>query len=139
VLIVDANVIVATMNRRDKNHGSMSILLEGRARGTGRPVHRHTVRRRGGGVPGAEVRRAAAEIQFVEAIRDGVFHQEELDRPDLDRVVEIMRQFQDLPLGLADASIIAVAERLKIREIASIDSHFRAVRPHGIDFFTLLP
>jgi predicted nucleic acid-binding protein len=135
VLIVDANVIVATMNRRDKNHGRMSILLEGRDDQF--IVTPYVV---------AEVAYLvqkfagpAAEIQFVEAIRDGVFHQEELDRPDLDRVVEIMRQFQDLPLGLADASIIAVAERLKIREIASIDSHFRAVRPHGIDFFTLLP
>jgi hypothetical protein len=40
---------------------------------------------------------------------------------------------------VADASIIAVAERLKIREVASIDGHFRAVRPRGVDFFTLLP
>jgi len=28
----------------------------------------------------------------------------------MERVVELMRQFQDFPLGLADASIIAVAE-----------------------------
>jgi len=40
---------------------------------------------------------------------------------------------------IVDASLIAVAERLKIREITSIDGHFRAVRPHGVDFFTLLP
>jgi uncharacterized protein len=74
----------------------------------------------------------------VEAVRDGVFHQEELSGSDLDRVVELMRRFQDFPLGVADASIIAVAERLKIREIASIDGHFRAVRPHGIDFSTMV-
>jgi predicted nucleic acid-binding protein len=35
----------------------------------------------------------------------------------------------DFPLGVADASILAVAERLKICEIASIDRHFRAVGP----------
>ena len=80
-----------------------------------------------------------AEIQFMEAVRDGVFHQEELSGSDLDRIVELMRRFRGFPLGVADASLIAVAERLKIREIASIDGHFRAVRPHGIDFFTLLP
>src|SRR5215470_5331170 len=81
----------------------------------------------------------ALKSQFIEAVRDGVFHQEELGGSDLDRVVELMCRFQDFPLGVADASLIAVAERLKIREIASIDGHFRAVRPHGIDFFTLLP
>src|SRR5215475_5311032 len=62
-----------------------------------------------------------AEIQFIEAVRDGVFHQEELGGSDLDRVVELMCRFQDFPLGVADASLTAVAERLKIREIASID------------------
>jgi hypothetical protein len=40
---------------------------------------------------------------------------------------------------VADASIIAVAEQLKILEIAGVDGHFRAARPHGVDFFPLLP
>ena len=135
MLIVDANVLVAAMNRQDRHHERMKAFLEGRDDQfvvTGYVV--------------AEVAyliqkfaATAAEIQFMESVRDGVFHQEEMGGPDLDRVVELMRQFQDFPLGVADASIIAVAERLKIREIASLDGHFRAVRPRGIDFFTLLP
>ncbi len=123
------------MNRRDRNHERMKALLDGRDDQF--VVTPYVV---------AEVAYLvqkfagpAAEIQFMEAVRDGDFHQEELGGPDLDRVVELMRRFQDFPLGAADASIIAVAERLKIREIASIDGHFRAVRPRGIDFFTLLP
>jgi predicted nucleic acid-binding protein len=79
------------------------------------------------------------EIQFMEAVRDGAFHQQELSSSDLDRIAELMRRFQDFPLGVADASIIAVAKRLKIHEIASIDGYVRAVRPRGIDFFMLLP
>jgi hypothetical protein len=50
-----------------------------------------------------------------------------------------MGQFRDFPLGAADASVIAVAARLKIHEIANTDGRFRPVRPRGIDFFTLLP
>jgi predicted nucleic acid-binding protein len=135
VLIVDANVLVAAMNRRDRNHARMKALLESRDDRfvvTGYVVAEvaYLVQKFAG---------PAAEIQFMEAVRDGDFHQEELGGADLDRVVELMRRFRDFPLGAADASVIAVAERLKIREIASIDGHFRAVRPRGIDFFTLLP
>jgi predicted nucleic acid-binding protein len=135
VLIVDANVLVGAMNRRDKHHERMRALLDGRDDQfvvTPYVVAEvaHLVQKFAG---------PSAEIQFMEAVRDGVFRQEELSVPDMERVVELMRQFQDFPLGAADASIIAVAERLKIRDIASIDGHFRAVRPRGVDFFTLLP
>jgi uncharacterized protein len=135
VLIVDANVIVATMNRRDKNHARMRALLEGRDDQFVVTPYivaevAYLVQRFAG---------PTAEIQFMEAVRDGAFHQEELGGQDLDRIVELMRQFPGFPAGSSDASIIAVAERLKIREIASVDGHFRAVRPRGTDFFTLLP
>ena len=135
MLIVDANVLVAAMNRRDRHHERMTALLDGRddqfvvtpyivAEVT------YLVQKFAG---------PAAETQFMEAVRNGDFHQEELTSQDLTRIVELMRQFEDLPLGAADASNVAVAERLKIREIATIDHHFRAVRPRGIDFFTVIP
>lgn len=51
-----------------------------------------------------------------------------------------MRDYDDLPLGTTDASVIALAERLGVREIATLDRrYFTAVRPHHIDAFTLLP
>ena len=135
MLIVDANVLVGAMNRRDKHHSRMTALLN--ERDDQFVITPYVV---------AEVAYLvqkfagpSAEIQFMEALRDGTFHQEELTEADLDRIVELMRQFEDFPLGAADASVVAVAERLKIHEIASIDGHFRAVRPRGIDFFTLVP
>jgi len=46
----------------------------------------------------------------------------------------------DLPLGTNDASVIAVAERLGITEIATLDRrNFTVVRPHHVDALTLLP
>nr|WP_084483979.1 PIN domain-containing protein [Nocardia anaemiae] len=50
-----------------------------------------------------------------------------------------MKQFASFPLGPADASLIAVAERLGIREIATADNHFRAVKTAGLDFIHVLP
>ena len=135
MLIVDANVLVAAMNRRDRHHEQMTTLLD--SRDDQFVVTPYIV---------AEVTYLvqkfagpAAETQFMEAVRNDDFHQEELTSQDLARIVELMRQFEDFPLGAADASNVAVAERLKIREIATIDNHFRAIRPRGIDFFTVLP
>lgn len=43
-------------------------------------------------------------------------------------------------LGTTDASIVALAERLQLGEIATLDRrHFSVVRPAHIDAFTLLP
>lgn len=135
MLIVDANVLVAVMNRRDTHHARMTSLLD--ARDDEFVVTPYVV---------AEVAYLVqkfagpdAEIAFMQSIRDGLFRQQPLDEQDLARIVELMGQFRDFPLGAADASVIAVAERLKIDQIASMDGHFRAVRPRGLDFFTLLP
>jgi uncharacterized protein len=50
----------------------------------------------------------------------------------------LIQRYGDLPLGLADASVIATAERL--RRILTLDRrHFRIVKPAAFDYFTLLP
>jgi hypothetical protein len=51
-----------------------------------------------------------------------------------------VRQYADFPLGTADASVIAVPERLSATHVATIDHrHFRAVRPAHCAAFELLP
>ena len=53
---------------------------------------------------------------------------------------ELVEQYADLPLGTTDASVIAIAERLDLNEIATLDRrHFTVVRPRHVDAFTLLP
>jgi hypothetical protein len=45
-------------------------------------------------------------------------------------MADLVLQYADFPLGTADASVIAVAERLGSIRVATIDHrHFRAVRP----------
>lgn len=66
-------------------------------------------------------------------------------RPDLSatdwgRCAELIDQYADLGLGLVDASVVAVAERLGITTIASIDRRdLLVVRPRHTDAFTLIP
>jgi uncharacterized protein len=47
---------------------------------------------------------------------------------------------RDLPLGTTDAAVVAVAERLKVTDVATLDrGHFTVVRPGHVDALTLLP
>jgi len=46
----------------------------------------------------------------------------------------------DLPLGIVDAAMIAIAERLQLTEIATLDHrHFTVVQPRHTATFALLP
>ena len=55
-------------------------------------------------------------------------------------MAELVRRFSSFPLGATDASVIAIAERLGIQEIATFDRrHFSAITPKDDGHFTLLP
>jgi predicted nucleic acid-binding protein len=46
----------------------------------------------------------------------------------------------DLPLGMVDASVVALAERRELEVIATLDErHFRVVRPRHTRAFTPVP
>jgi predicted nucleic acid-binding protein len=80
------------------------------------------------------------ESVFLRAIAEGDFEPVDLTVSDYARMAELVAQYDDFPLGTTDASVIAIAERLGIAEIATLDRrHFLAVRPNHIDHFRLLP
>lgn len=59
---------------------------------------------------------------------------------DWQRIADLVGQYGDFPLGGTDASVVAVAERLNIETIVTLDDqHFRTVRPRHRRAFTLLP
>lgn len=81
-----------------------------------------------------------AELDFVDDILSGAFTLEAFTLADLRRSRELMEQYRTLDIGLADAAVIATAERLGTRRILTVDQrHFRAVRASDGKPFTLLP
>ncbi|HET9243637.1 MAG TPA: PIN domain-containing protein [Gaiella sp.] len=59
---------------------------------------------------------------------------------DWSRIGELVEQYVDLPLGGADASLVALAERVDARTVITLDRrHFSVVRPRHCDAFELLP
>jgi predicted nucleic acid-binding protein len=83
---------------------------------------------------------ASAEASLLRAAAGGDFRLEPLTREDLARMADLVEKYADLPLGTVDASLVAVAERLGVSRIATLDRrHFSVVRPDHVDAFTLLP
>ena len=70
-----------------------------------------------------------AELDFLDGIASGAYTLEPLADEDLARCRELIAKYRNLNLGLADAAVIATAERFGIRRILTIDERdFRAVR-----------
>jgi predicted nucleic acid-binding protein len=55
------------------------------------------------------------------------------------RIRELMDDYDDRPMDLADASLVAAAERLGLNRIFTLDSHFYAYRIHGTGTFDVIP
>ncbi|MDF5731266.1 MAG: ester cyclase [Rhizonema sp. PD38] len=52
---------------------------------------------------------------------------------------QMMRQYQDLPMDLADASLVSAAETLNISRIFSLDSDFYIYRFQRTKAFEVIP
>ena len=68
------------------------------------------------------------QLAFMEWIRRGGLQLVDLSHDHLDRIIALSEKFQDVPMDLADASLIVASEEKGIREIASIDSDFYVYR-----------
>jgi hypothetical protein len=63
-----------------------------------------------------------------------------LEPRDRARMRELMKKYRDLPMDLADAALVRVAERESIHRIFTLDRrHFSLYRPEGAVHFQLLP
>lgn len=63
-----------------------------------------------------------------------------LDPRDVRRMRELMRKYRDLPMDVADAALVAVAEREGITRVFTLDRRdFEVYRPAKIGRFSLVP
>jgi uncharacterized protein len=77
---------------------------------------------------------------FVADMREGVYRLAELEMGDVSRAAELASKYADLDLGVVDASVVALAERLKVERVLTLDRRdFSAVRPRHCAALTLLP
>ncbi len=134
IAVVDAGPLYAAADADEADHGRVLDVLSGPGYNFFIPILAigeavHFIAARLGSL---------AEAAFIEGLAD--FRVEAPDGEDWTRIAELVRQYQDFPLGTVDASVIALAERLKTDLIVTLDQrHFRAVRPRHAEAFRLLP
>ena len=120
-LLCDSGPLIATFNKKESQHQRCVRLL---AEWPGRllvpePVLGETCNFLRNNVP----RGAAAEIRFLPAMLDerGDFDIIDPVPEDRRRAVELADRLATAPVGYVDAMVIAIAERLRVPHIATID------------------
>src|SRR5215469_5325394 len=113
MIVVDTGPLVAMANEQDRHHGRCVDWFDVAPRPLLLPAPILTEvcylleRERG----------AAVEAAFLRSVRDEVFSLVTTTSADLDRMADLIETYASLPLGAADASVVAVAERLGIKEV----------------------
>lgn len=79
------------------------------------------------------------EVKLLSSIKEGELALETFLPADLERVIEVISTYKDKKIGFVDASIVAIAERLNITKIFTLDKHFRIIRPRHIATFEIYP
>jgi uncharacterized protein len=78
--------------------------------------------------------------RFVASLTSSAIQIEPTSQTDLTRISEILEQYADTQLDFTDAAIVAIAERLFISRICTLDRRdFTIIRPRHWDYFELLP
>ncbi len=62
-----------------------------------------------------------------------------LSRAALERSARLMATYADLPMDLADATLVALAEERGDRRVFTLDSDFHVYRLHGRQRFDIVP
>lgn len=134
MILIDAGPLVALIHADDRHHSRCREALK-------------TIREPLGTVWPA-ITEAMYLLGFSPHAQDALWHLLErdavkillLDASDLSRMHELMRKYRDLPMDLADAALVRVAEREKISRVFTIDrKDFEVYRPRGIRRFAILP
>ena len=135
MLLVDTGVFLAAADDNDPDHDACVAML---ASSNDELVTTPLVVAEAGYL--IERQLGAAEAAFFRSLADGDARVESLTESDFARTAELIERYADFPLGGTDASLVAVAERLGLHRIATLDHrHFSAVRPNHTDAFHLLP
>jgi uncharacterized protein len=87
-----------------------------------------------------KLRLEGAWLAFLEDVDAGAWRIEHPSAADLRRARALQAQYHDLDLGVVDASVLALVERLGEPKVATLDHrHFATVRLRHVPALALLP
>jgi predicted nucleic acid-binding protein len=79
-------------------------------------------------------------VALLDDIDAGAYRLEDLQPDDYRRARELCDQYADADIGLVDAAVLAITERLREPKLATLDRrHFGILRPRHVAALHLLP
>jgi uncharacterized protein len=125
VTLTDAGPLIALVNRNDPHHAECVAALGGLPAApllTTWPCFTEAMYLllRAGGFP--------AQRDLWRMVIDGRLVLHDLNNQEITRTADLMDKYQDRPMDLADATIIATAEILDLRDVFAIDQDFHMYR-----------
>src|SRR5882762_6472288 len=134
MILIDAGPMVALLSARDRHHASCRATLVriDEPIATVWPAFTEAMYLLRGSLPAQ-----SALWQMVGREAIGILP---LTVDDAPRMRELMEKYHDLPMDLADAALVRVAEREGVHRIFTLDRRdFSIYRPLGIGRFNILP
>lgn len=134
MILVDAGPLVALANRSDAHHQACVDALQ-RLRGPLATVWPALTE------ASYLVRRwPAAQTAILSLVETGALRLLALGRDDIPRIQALLAKYRDLPMDLADAALVCVAERERITTVFTVDRRdFSVYRATGLGRFKVVP
>ena len=134
--LLDTSFLLAMTNAKDRNHHRVLSAAERIDDQLVLPV---TVLPEVSYLIGSRLGHKAMR-QFLQRVVASDVALETLTITDLKRVAEILEEYADSRLDFVDATIVALAERLNITRVLTLDRRdFSIIRPAHCSYFEILP
>ncbi|MFW5879341.1 MAG: type II toxin-antitoxin system VapC family toxin [bacterium] len=120
--LIDAGPIIALFNKNDKYHKVIKEFLKDYQ---GKLITSWPVITEASHMLDFNVH---VQIDLFKWIKLGGLLIEEVNIDDIGRIITLSEKYSDIPMDLADASLVVLSEKLKIKEIITIDSDYYIYR-----------
>lgn len=135
MILLDTSGLLANYDRSDRHHAMVAGILAHPQRRILSPFVLAEL-----DYLVAKVAGQSAELTVLEDVERGAYELAPFGAADVAEARSIIERFASLGLGLADASIVVLAERHRCYDILTLDQrHFRVVPGTGAKPFRILP
>lgn len=116
--LIDAGPLIALFNRNDKYHQKIKDFIKSYdgVLTTSWPVVTEVCHMLDFNIN--------TQIDFLKWVKLGGIRIEDIKSTEIERIIQLSEKYSDIPMDLADASLVIISERLKIKEIITIDSDY---------------
>ena len=136
MIVADTSALLALFNRREPAHAAVRAVVEAEVEPL--IVSPYVV---------AELDYLVAtrlgvesELAVLAELAGGAYHLASMPAEQLDRARSVVERYRDLGIGVADASMVVLADQYQTRSVLTLDRrHFDLLRPLDGGHFRILP